>query len=62
MDIQQLISNIGFPIFCVIVMFKQWNEERQAHKEESDKWVEAIHNNTLVMQQILDQLKGAADG
>lgn len=61
MDIQQIISNVGFPIFCVIVMFKSWNDERIAHKEESDKWVEAIHNNTLVMQKLLERL-AAADG
>lgn len=52
----QIISNIGFPIACVIAMFFLWDKERQAHKEESDKWVEAIHNNTIVMEKILERL------
>ena len=54
--IAQIISNIGFPIACVIVMFWLWDRERQAHKEESDKWIEAIHNNTIVMEKILERI------
>lgn len=48
-----LISNMGFPIACVIAMFYMWNKERESHKEESDKWVEAINNNTMVMKELL---------
>lgn len=54
--ISQVISNLGFPIACVIVMFWMWNKEREDHKTESDKWVEAIHNNTLVMEKLLERL------
>lgn len=53
----QLIGNVGFPIACVIVMFFMWNKEREDHKTESDKWVEAIHNNTLVMEKLLERLQ-----
>lgn len=51
-----LISNIGFPIACVIAMFYLLEQERKAHKEESDKWTEAVNNNTAVMQRVLDRL------
>lgn len=55
--ISQVVSNLGFPIACVIVMFFMWNKEREDHKLESDKWVEAIHNNTLVMEKLLERLE-----
>lgn len=32
--------------------------EREAHKEETNKMVEALHNNTLVMQQLVDKIGG----
>ena len=54
--ITQLVSNLGFPIACVIAMFYMWNKEREAHKEESDKWIEAINNNTRVMEKVLTKL------
>ena len=54
--ITQLVSNLGFPIACVVAMFWMWNKERDAHKEESDKWIEAINNNTRVMEKVLTKL------
>ena len=33
-------------------------EERQEHKAEAEKWTEAINNNTLIMQRLLDKLDG----
>lgn len=54
--ITQLVANLGFPIACVVAMFWMWNKEREAHKEESDKWIEAINNNTRVMEKVLTKL------
>lgn len=54
--LSQLIGNMGFPIACVIAMFYMWNREREDHKAESDKWVEAIHNNTVVMEKLLERM------
>lgn len=51
--ITNLVSNLGFPIACVVAMFWMWNKERESHKEESDKWIEAINNNTRVMEKVL---------
>lgn len=53
-----IISNVGFPIACVIAMFYMWNKEREAHKEETDRLAQAINNNTVVMQQVLNKLGG----
>ena len=35
---------------------QQLAEEREAHKEETNKMVDALHNNTLVMQQLVDKI------
>ena len=53
----QIISTVGFPIACVIAMFWLWNREREEHKTESEKWIEALNNNTHVMQNLLEKLK-----
>lgn len=45
-----IVSNLGFPIACVGVMFWLLNKERESHKEETDKFTEAINNNTKVME------------
>ncbi len=55
-EITTLISNIGFPIACVVVMFAMWNKEREDHKEEVTKMTEAVNNNTTVLKQILTKL------
>lgn len=54
--VSTLISNMGFPIACVCAMFFMWNKERESHKEESDKWVQAINNNTQVMKELLAKI------
>lgn len=51
-----LISNVGFPIACVGVLFYMQNKEREAHKVESAAWVEALNRNTDVMQKVLEKL------
>ena len=55
-QITTLISNIGFPIACVIAMFAMWNKEREDHKEEVTKMTEAVNNNTTVLRQILTKI------
>ena len=54
--ITNIVSNVGFPIACVAVMFYQMEQERKSHKEESDKWIEAINNNTKVMEKVLEKV------
>lgn len=54
--VTNLISNVGFPIACVVAMFYMQNKEREAHKAESAAWVEALNRNTDVMQKVLEKL------
>lgn len=56
--VTQLISNVGFPIACVIAMFYMWDKERTEHKTESERWVEALNNNTNVIQKLIDKMGG----
>ena len=55
---RELIANVGFPIFCVVLMFREMEQEREAHKVESAAWTEALNNNTLVIQKLLDRMEG----
>lgn len=60
--ITQIISNLGFPIACVVAMFWMLNKERDAHKAETAELSKAIENNTNVMTQVLDKLEAIGKG
>ena len=60
--ITQIISNLGFPIACVVAMFWMLNKERDAHKAETAELSKAIENNTQVMTQVLDKLETISKG
>lgn len=55
--ITQAIANLGFPIVCAAAMFYSMEQERKAHKEESEKWVEALNRNTNVMEKVLEKIE-----
>ena len=54
--ISQLVSNLGFPIACVCVMFWQQNEERKTHAAESEKWVDALNRNTVAIERLCAEI------
>lgn len=60
-EIVSLISNVGFPIACVVALFWYLNKEREEHKAETQKLSEAINNNTVVMEKILTKVGGPDD-
>lgn len=51
------ISTVGFPIVCCAVMFWQNRENAKQHKEESDRWADALANNTLAIQKLSDMVE-----
>ena len=55
-DIVTIISTVGFPIAACIALFCQTNEMQKNHKEEMDGVKEALNNNTLVVQKLVDKL------
>ena len=59
MDFQTIIaavSAVGFPVVFCFVLYKTMIDQGKEHKEESAKMTEAIHNNTLVIQKLVDKL------
>ena len=56
--IVQLISSLGFPIACCVAMFWQNNKLNESHKAEVGKLNEAINNNTIALNHIIDKLGG----
>ena len=59
--VSQLVSNLGFPIACVCVMFWQQNEERKNHAAESEKWVEALNRNTVAIERLCAEIGAKND-
>lgn len=59
--ITDLISSVGFPIFVTLYLLWQGNKEEQTHKEEVNKLSEALNNNTLVLQRIVDKLDNRSE-
>ena len=59
MDLEQIVSlitTLGFPIFCCLIMWKQMLTMQAQHKEELSNVTAALNNNTLVIQQLVDKL------
>lgn len=59
MDVQaitNIITTVGFPIAVCLILFWYINKIQEQHKAETDKLAEALNNNTLVMQQLVDKL------
>ena len=67
MDIVDVISNLGFPIACVVALglyvreqqklfSDELSKQREEHKEEVKELTNTISNNTLVVQKLVDLL------
>lgn len=59
--ISEIIVNLGFPVVVALVSMWYINRQQEAHQAEVSKLSEAINNNTLVMQQLIDKLDGKKD-
>ena len=51
-----LVGSLGFPIAACLFCFYHIRELTNQHKEEIAKLSEAINNNTLVIQRLVDTL------
>lgn len=60
-DLATLISTLGFPVAMCLIMCYYINKINDAHKEETDKFAEALNNNTLVLQKLCDKLDSEVD-
>ena len=52
----QSISTVGFPIVMCLILLWYIKDIIEKHKEETEKFVEALNNNTLVLQKVCDML------
>lgn len=52
----QAISTVGFPIVVAIALFWKMNKQDEDHKGEMLKVTEAINNNTIALQKLIDKL------
>lgn len=55
-DLSTLISTLGFPIGMCLIMCYYINKINDVHKEETDKYADALNNNTVVLQKLCDKL------
>lgn len=60
--VTQAISNLGFPIACVVALFWSWNKEREDHKQELEKVTEALNNNTQALIKIEEMIRNVNKG
>lgn len=56
--ISQFIGAVGFPIFATIAIWYQMNQQSKLHKEEMDKFNEALLNNTRAITELSTLIKG----
>lgn len=50
------ISTVGFPIVMCGALFWKMDKQDKEHKEEMNKSTEAINNNTVVLQNLMQML------
>lgn len=55
-DISTLISTLGFPIGMCLIMCYYINKINESHKEETEKFAEALNSNTVVLQKLCDKI------
>lgn len=51
-NVADFINNVGFPIAMVAAMGYILYREQQNHKAESDRFIEAINNNTTALAEL----------
>lgn len=67
-EVMQIIGSLGFPIAACVYLFWSMQKEREnnaaqreadrlEHKQEMEKVTDALNNNTIVIQQLVDMLK-----
>ena len=54
--IAQIISTVGFPIAMCVALLWYIHDMSDKHKQETEKFTEALNNNTLVLQKLCDTI------
>ena len=54
--ITQIVSTVGFPIAMCVALLLYIKDVADKHKQETEKFTEALNNNTLVLQKLCDTI------
>lgn len=54
--ITQIISTVGFPIAMCLLLAWYVREQQKVHQEEVKELSNAVSNNTIVLQRLVDLL------
>lgn len=60
-ELSTLISTLGFPIAMCLIMCYYINKINDTHKAETEKFADALNNNTVVLQKLCDKLDSEVD-
>lgn len=52
----QAVSVVGFPIVMCLVLLWYVKDQNDRHKEETEKFTNALNANTLVLQKLCDTI------
>lgn len=52
----QAVSVVGFPIVMCMVLLWYVKDQNDRHKEETEKFTNALNANTLVLQKLCDTI------
>ena len=50
--ITQIVSTVGFPIAMCVALLWYIKDVSDKHKQETEKFTEALNHNTLVLQKL----------
>ena len=56
-SLTNIVGTLGFPVVMCLMFFKYIKQMTEQHKQEVKELSEAVNNNTLVMQQLIDKLE-----
>lgn len=60
--ITQLISSVGFPIVCCILLWYQSFKDQERHAKLYDDLKTAVDNNTEVITKLIERIDGDDKG
>lgn len=55
-SITQIVSTVGFPIAMCVALLWYIKDVTDKHKQETEKFTEALNNNTLALQKLGDTI------
>ena len=56
-DIVSIISNVGFPIACVVFMAWYINKQDEKHSAETNKLSDALNTMNVLLTKLVDRLE-----